>query len=425
MKKEPSVSLFELVTALSEAADLVSPVLVNHHKMVAYFSLRLGTEMGLSIENIRQTVLAGALHDIGALSIRERLEALHFEVENPYQHAETGYHLMKAFPHFSKIAEFIRFHHVWWNYGEGKEFRGHEVPIESHILHLADRISVLIHKDHQVLSQVGNIREQIVNQSEIMFHPDAIEAFKSLADKEYFWLDSVSNSIHTILKNRLEFQTVLLDLDAIIDLANIFSQIIDFRCKFTANHSSGVAASAEKLAQLAAFSERDRKMMKVAGYLHDLGKLAVPVDIINKPSGLSDEEFQIIKSHTYYTYRILEQINGFEKINSWASFHHECLDGGGYPFHLGESELCMGSRIVAVADVFTAVTEDRPYRAGMDKKSALQVLRKMADKHKLDPDVVMLLKENFEEVNVCRLLAQEVTGNEYHRILEHSDNPDI
>ncbi len=424
MKNEPTTSLFELVTGLSEAVDLVSPVLVNHHKMVAYFSLCLGSELGLSIENTSQTVLAGALHDIGALSISERLEALDFEVEHAHQHAETAYHLLKGFPPFSKIAEFIRFHHVWWNWGEGRQFRGQEVPLESHILHLADRISVLINKEHQVLSQVDNIKKHIEGQSQRMFNPDIVGAFNSLAGKEFFWLDAVSNSISSILSNRIKIKTIQLDLDAIINLADIFSQIIDFRCQFTANHSSGVAVCAERLAQLAAFSEHDCKMMRVAGYLHDLGKLAVPVDILNKPSGLSDEEFQIIKSHTYYTYRILEKICGFEKINSWASFHHECLDGGGYPFHLGEPDLSMGSRIMAAADVFTAIMEDRPYRAGMDEGSALRVLQKMVDNNKLDAGVVTLLKCNFEEINRYRLSAQEVSGNRYHRIVGQSEHPD-
>jgi len=425
LENEPATSLFELVTGLSDAVDLVSPALVNHHKMVAYFSLCLGTELGLTIENISQTVLAGALHDIGGLSITERLEALDFEVEHAHQHAETAYQLLKGFPPFSKIAEFVRFHHVWWNWGEGRQFRGQAVPIESHILHLADRISVLIDKERQVLSQVNDIRKQIEDQSQRMFNPEIIEAFKSLAGKEFFWLDSVSGSISSILSNRIQITTVKLDLDAIIDLANIFSQIIDFRCKFTANHSSGVAACAERLAELAAFSEHDCKKMKVAGYLHDLGKLAVPVDILNKPSGLSAEEFQIIKSHTYYTYRILETICGFEKINSWASFHHECLDGGGYPFHLSEPDISTGSRIMAVADVFTALMEDRPYRAGMEKESAMDILQKMADNHKLDAGVVSLLKCNVEVVNKCRLSAQEVTGNKYHLILEQAENPEF
>lgn len=424
MINEPQISLFELVTCLSEATDLVSPALTDHHKQVAYISLCLGKELGLSPENISQLVIAGAFHDIGALSLKERLDALQFELEDPYQHthAETGYYLLKLFSPLSQIAEVIRFHHVYWNWGKGKQFRGQKVPIESHILHLADRVSVLIDKQREVLSQVSNISEQIENQSGKMFNPGLVEAFTSLANKEFFWLDLVSKSIGSILSNQLSLKTVRLDLDSILDLVNIFSHIIDFRCEFTANHSSGVAACSEKLAALAGLSTLDCRMMKVAGYLHDLGKLAIPVDILNKPSTLTREEFNVVKSHSYYTYRTLESINGFEKINSWASFHHECLDGSGYPFGLGESSLSTGSRIIAVADVFTALMENRPYRAGMDKENALRILQQMVNKGKLDKAIVSMLKLNFEELNLCRLSAQEVIDKEYRRIWKQTEH---
>lgn len=420
MITEPHVSLLELATSLSNAADLVSPAVVNHHKRVAYISLRLGIELGLSTENINDLAIAGALHDIGALSLKERLDALHFEVEDPYSHAEKGFYLLNLFKPFSKIAEYVRFHHIAWSQGEGAWFQEHKVPLESHILHLADRVAVLINPRKEILSQVTDICSLIEKQAGKMFNPEVVDALKSLSDKECFWLDCISDSISTISSNLLKFKSVELNLDGILDLANLFSVIVDFRCRFTANHSSGVAACAERLASLAGFSESDCKMMRVAGYLHDLGKLAVPVEILNKPSKLTKEEFQIIKSHTYYTYRILEPIKGFEVINSWASFHHECLDGSGYPFHLSDSDLDSGSRIMAVADVFTALTEDRPYRSGMNKADVLKIFRQMIDKKAVDSRVVSLLELNYEDVNFCRLAAQEVLREEY-KLLKQSE----
>ena len=413
MTTEPKVSLLELVTSLSNAADLISPAVVNHHKQVAYIALRLGTELGLPKENISDLVIAGSLHDIGALSLRERIEALNFEIEDPYDHAEKGFHLLSVFKPFSKIAEYVRFHHTIWNCGDGAWVDNHKVPLESHILHLADRVAVSIDSRQEVLGQVTDVCSLIENQNGRMFNPNVVDALRSLSHKECFWLDCVSDSIGTILSNLIEFKSVQLNLDGILALANIFSVIVDFRCRFTANHSSGVAACAEKLAGLAGFSKHDSKIMKVAGYLHDLGKLAVPVEILNKPSSLTTAEFQIIKSHTYYTYRILEPITGFEIINSWASFHHEYLNRSGYPFHHGEAELSLGSRIMGVADVFTALSEDRPYRAGMDKENAMKIIRQMVNDKAFDADVVALLKDNYEDVNLCRLAAQDILRKEY------------
>ena len=97
---------------------------------------------------------------------------------------------------------------------------------------------------------------------------------------------------------------------------------------------AGVAAAARKLAELSGMNETDCKKMAIAGYLHDVGKLRVPNSILEKPGKLTDEEFNIIKEHTYYTRWILKDVDGFEKIANWAAFHHEKLNGKGYPFHL-------------------------------------------------------------------------------------------
>lgn len=420
MTTEPHVSLLELVTSLSNAADLISPAVVNHHKQVAYIALRLGTELGLSKENIGNLVIAGSLHDIGALSLKERIEALNFELDDPYNHAEKGFYLLNLFKPFSKIAEYVRFHHTIWNGGDGAWVNNQKVPLESHILHLADRVAVSIDSRKEVLGQATDICSLIEQQNGKMFNPDVVDALKSLSGKECFWLDCVSDSIGRILSNLIEFKSFQLSLDGILALANIYSVIVDFRCRFTANHSSGVAVCAEKLAGLSGFSKHDTRMMKVAGYLHDLGKLAVPIEILNKPSSLTKEEYQIIKSHTYYTYRILEPITGFETINSWASFHHEYLNGSGYPFHHGETELSLGSRIMVVADVFTALSEDRPYRAGMDKENCLGIIRQMVNNKALDADVAALLEDNYEDFNLCRLAAQDISQKEY-KVLKQSE----
>lgn len=154
-------------------------------------------------------------------------------------------------------------------------------------------------------------------------------------------------------------------------------------------------------------------MMKIAGYLHNLGKLAVPLEILEKAAKLTEDEFNIIKSHTFYTCRILETISNLDVINTWASFYHERLDGKGYPFHHKGEDLSLGSRIMAVADVLTAVTEDRPHRKGMPSDGALQVLRQMAESSVLDSYVVSTLRLYYDEVNSVRIAARAAASKEY------------
>ena len=418
MIKEPQVHLFDLAMCLSSAMDLVSPVLVNHHKQVAHIAFSIGVTLGLTREERNELALAGLLHDSGALSAKDRLNTLQFELVGPHKHAEAGYLLLKNFEPLSTVALLVRYHHVPWNEGTGSEFKGRQVPMGSHILHLADRIAVLINKQQQVLGQVKTICDKVEEQSGRMFVPRLVDAFKSLANKESFWLDATSESITSVLRRSSELQTVELDMKGILGLTNLFRQIIDYRCRFTATHSSGVAASAEALARLAGFSERECRMMKVAGYLHDLGKLAVPAEILEKPARLTKDEFNIIRSHSFHTYRTLESISDFDIINAWGAFHHERLDGNGYPFHIEGDDLPAGSRIMAVADVFTAITEDRPYRKGIPNDSALHVLQQMADNSALDSNIVSLLKLHLDDINSFRIAAQAASVEEYQELLQ-------
>ncbi|AZR73977.1 phosphohydrolase [Anoxybacter fermentans] len=413
MIKELHVSLFDIIICLSDALDLISPAVINHHKRVAYIALNIAAEMGLSKEEQTGLIIAGILHDIGAFSLKERLSSLNFELDFPHQHAEKGYFLLKIFEPFARVAPLVRYHHVPWNNGEGSKFKGESVPLGSHILHLADRIDALINKQQEVLGQVKEICEKINQYSGELFIPDLVEVFNRLAEKEYFWLDAVSSSINQVLARKARFITVGLDLEELLNLTRLFSRIIDFRSRFTATHSSGVAATAEALAKIMGMSKRECMMMRIAGYLHDLGKLAVPAEILEKPGKLTGDEFNIIKGHTFYTYRILENVGGLEEINTWASFHHERLDGKGYPFHHKADDLSLGARIMAVADVFTAITEDRPYRKGMTKDKALHVLKKMVNNSALDPMIVSSLIKNYEEINSIRIAAQITASKEY------------
>ena len=97
MIKEPQIPLFDLIMCLSDAVDLVSPAVADHHKQVAYIAYSIGAELDLPMKERNELVLAGSLHDIGALSLKERIDLLQFEFENPHLHAGVGYFLLNLF----------------------------------------------------------------------------------------------------------------------------------------------------------------------------------------------------------------------------------------------------------------------------------------------------------------------------------------
>lgn len=224
------------------------------------------------------------------------------------------------------------------------------------------------------------------------------------------------NATQENLKN-YQLPDIELNLSEILGAAKFIEKIIDFRSRFTATHSSGVSAVAEELARTAGFTENECCMIKIAGYLHDLGKLAIPAEIIEKPGKLTKQEYEIVRNHVYYSYHILKNIKGFEEINRTASFHHERLNGKGYPFGLTGDMLSPSARIMCVADVFTAITEDRPYRKGMDSGSAMAVLFGMAQRDEVDSEIVSCLEKNYDRINNARIEAQISAVKEYQKLL--------
>jgi putative nucleotidyltransferase with HDIG domain len=170
--------------------------------------------------------------------------------------------------------------------------------------------------------------------------------------------------------------------DAAIDrIAGAFADIVDAKSPYTGSHSKHVAVVAEGVAVRMGLEPSDVIDVRRAGLLHDLGKLGVPNMILDKPARLEPAEFEIIKRHPELTLRILSQIPTFASVAELAACHHERLDGRGYFRGLTAPGIALGARIVAVADVWEALTADRPYRSAMPLDSALAIMSEESGDH--------------------------------------------
>jgi len=417
MYLEGDFSVFDFASSISEAIDLVYPALSNHHKKVAYISYSIAKEMDLPDSEIMDIVLAAILHDIGAFSVSERMCVVNafFDDVAHNQHALIGSRLLQDCKPLDNAAHIIKYHHA--HYTEAA--RG--IPLGSYIVHLADRLSLLLNEGSEILEQVPEIIEKIEENKEA-FHPDTMEALRSLVKLEYFWIEACTVSMSYGLPTRLLKMKEVMNLDVLKSFASVFSRIIDFRSRFTATHSSGVAAVALELATISGFSVRECRMVEIAGYLHDLGKLTIPTEILEKNCALTCEEFNEMRKHSYYTYIILNKIKGFEQISTWAAYHHEKLNGDGYPFHVKGDDFSKLARIIAVSDIVTAITEDRPYRLGMDSIKAISILRGMVEEGAIDKSIVDLVEENFHRINFVRKAAQEKAFSEYSALSRITDS---
>jgi HD-GYP domain-containing protein (c-di-GMP phosphodiesterase class II) len=411
------VELYPLLSSIANATDLISPILADHHKKVSFIAATLGQTLGLAGPDVQLLAMAGVVHDIGGLSIRRRLDSFEIEVQDPDLHTVPGYVLLSSFPPFAELARLVRFHHVYWRHGQGREHRGEPVPLLGHLLHLADRIAVQLDPRREILNQKDEIIHSIVGRSGEMFVPGQVEAFREAAGKEVFWFDLTSPEICDILRERLHLGELRLNREELPGLAELFRKIIDFRSRFTSTHSSGVAAVGVELAAKCGFDRNSRDQMLLAGLLHDVGKLVVPAEILAKHAPLTSEDFAVIRKHPYCSAWILGGLEGFDEISQWAALHHERLDGSGYPYRPPAAELPAGARILATADTFTALTEDRPYRCAMSASGTDQIMQNMAVHNKLDPDYVAMIHDHLEEFNHLRQTSQAAANADHQRFL--------
>lgn len=408
-----------LLAALARVMNMVNPDVERHHERTAYLAFLMARQMGLSRDDTLLAVYSGLLHDIGAVLVEKPLSMQDVE-QDALAVSRAGTQMLSDLPHFERISQVIAFCQCSWRLIE-KVFGGYDDEEEmllmriASVVHLADVASVMLDPDVPVLNQTQKVRKVVADSAGTEFAPEACEAFLEVTNAEFVWMDVLHNPEFVLLLTG-EIQSVTLEEAAAY--TRLASRIIDFRSSFTAMHSAGVAASAKALAQLAGMSYDECMMMEIAGNLHDIGKLKVPRAILEKSGRLTDEEFNIIKEHPYYTRLMLRDIDGFDNIANWAGFHHEKLNGYGYPFHLGAGDLDLGSRILSVADIFSAITEVRPYRAGMDRERALGVMDDNVNAGGIDGDMVALLAENYSDVDAVRDEASRSEGARYFASLD-------
>lgn len=415
----PRIPLHRLVLSLSEALDHISPFVADHQLRVAYMSTRTARLMGLRGQRLRDVFHAGALHDIGLIRAENRVRAVaNNDLENLGWHSEAGYELLKDNEFFAEAATIILHHHATWADGQNDAIQGESVPLASHILALTDAVDRSIQRDVPILHQTKDLVKGILQERGKAFCPDCVDAFHEVCRSPAFWLDATSKRVYAILNREIDWPTLTIDETAVEGIAQIFGRIVDGLSPWTGAHSAGVTAAAVALAERLNFSPREQVLMRAAAYLHDLGKITVPSKILDKQGKLTEEEWSILQGHTYYTFRILDTIGGMPQISEWAAFHHERLDGKGYPFGHAAKDLTLGARIMAVADTFTAITEDRPYRKGMDKEEALGVLTKLVANGGLDGQVVKTLLRDFDVLDAIRRKEQAAYSVKQRRLIQ-------
>lgn len=395
------VDLRLVVHALSDALDLVGVNDVHHGKRVGVMSVDILRQLGEREEVQQRAFDAGLVHDIGVSSTDLHNQLVEdFDWEGAEDHAVRGDELLRSFAPLATLAPVILKHHTHWSLLKQQPYGPDERM--ANLIFLTDRIDVLAAVamlNNCLQQQVPVIRERIAEQSGEMFDPELVDAFLEASKRDAFWLalepDAIRDTMDDLARTA---RPVATDLATLRDLAKLFSHVVDAKSRFTVEHSEGVARLAHCLGELAGLDAETAGKMEIAGLLHDIGKLRIPDALLEKRGPLEAHERRQMASHAFETHRILSRIPGFQDIANWAAFHHEIPDGEGYPFRLQGDQLSLEARLLRAADIFQAMSQDRPYRQSLPAEAVLAHMKGLLEAGKLDAPIYELIEAHLGEL---------------------------
>jgi len=281
-----------------------------------------------------------------------------------------------------------------WN-GGGKPdgLAGQTIPVYARIALLAQVIDVF-HTAGGRQAALDEARERAGQ----WFDPQQVQAFASVAAREDFWATlaspGIDRAVLALEPGRFE---VPLDEEYLDDIAAAFGQVVDSKSPYTSGHSARVALYTDLIGEALDFGPERRRWLKRGALLHDVGKLGVSNSVLDKAGSLNDEEWAAVRQHAALTESILSRIAAFSELAVVAGAHHERLDGGGYPRGLKAADITTETRIITTADIFDAITAERPYRGAIPIPQALEMMAKTVGTA-LDPDCFDALKRAMANV---------------------------
>ncbi|MBU6258587.1 MAG: HD domain-containing protein [Burkholderiales bacterium] len=258
----------------------------------------------------------------------------------------------------------------WDGRGRPEGLAGTRIPLASRIALLAQVVDVFHSASGATAAQA-----ELRRRSGRWFDPALVRAFESVAADPGFWRVLAAPAVDAAVR-ALEppGRSVALDDDYLDDIATAFGQVVDSKSPYTRGHSERVARYADAIASRLDVAAPRRRWLRRAALLHDLGKLGVSNAVLDKPAALDAAEWAEVRLHPGHTEAILGRIEAFGELASVAGAHHERLDGGGYPRGLAGDAIRLETRIITVADIFDAISAQRPYRAAVPLPRTLEMM---------------------------------------------------
>lgn len=394
----------DVIIILKTMLNKLDDRLVDHGERVAYLCLELMRYMNVPREEYLHVAKLALLHDIGAYKTDDVDSLLSFESEDVWEHAVYGYLFLSRMSPLKKNADCVLYHHM--SYAKLIETDCSNKKVAS-LIHLCDRIDVAIKQETPLTS--------LLHQSG-QFDPTQVKAFETL-NKNQFLIHTLEDKSYQDKMNDL-YQTIYLGEDERRGYLEMLAYSIDFRSEFTVLHTITTTAIAIELGKQYQLSSVEMDKLYYAALLHDIGKGAIPISILEKQGKLDDKETQLMQRHVSITEEILKGYIQTDVLHM-AARHHEKLDGSGYPKHLTKKELTLCDRIIAIADILSALLGKRSYKEKFSIPKAISIIEEMAEEGKIDPDIVHVFATHHKEIMIQVDHNTEKIKQLYADMLEH------
>lgn len=407
---------YSVIKIIEKTLNYVDPRLVNHGKRVSYLVYNALKRYGKYKDDIiGKVVLLALLHDIGAYKTEEIDKMVQFETERVWEHSVYGYLFIKNFTPLSEFAPIILFHHA--NCRELMHLTP-DMRELAQIIYIADRIDVLYQTSDL---DVKTFKEHFDIRRDTQFYSHLLDLF---------FYDGFKNSLNGInddeqFNNILYYNINAKDTEAFIQMT-VFS--IDFKSAQTVTHTIAVACVSNYLSKFIDIDPEEKEWLYTGAMLHDLGKISTPPEILEKTERLTGVETEIMRKHVLITEEILK--DEIDEVCIQLSIrHHEKLNGTGYPYGLKASNLTTAQRLIAVADIFSALYGTRTYKKSFTKKEITDILKGMAKHGYIDEyitsTVIKKLNRIINEVKKTSepiLKVYDQIQEEFTELLEKANN---
>lgn len=400
-----SKDVYEIIR---KTLSIINARIMNHGEITGYILYKmLQCEQSYSEQELVDYTMLGILHDIGLYKEENVKKVTDFETKNLWPHSIYGFLFLKYLSPMDDKAEIVLYHHLDYNRYDLIQSKYKHI-IEC--LNLADKMDTFLHLKEENLE-----KDYFHVYRDIKFSGAALDLFHR-AENRY---GITANLVNGTYKDEL---AELLAKRAFSEqykkgFLEMLVYTIDFRSEHTVVHTLATVNFAQQIGRLMRLGGKDLRDLYYGALLHDLGKIAIPLSILESTGRLSDEEMKVMKAHVRITEMILEGVVD-DAVLQIAVRHHEKLDGSGYHKGLTEEQLTWPQQIVAVADILSALYGKRSYKDSFSSDLIKKIMTEDADNHKINKTAVDTLLRNYDQVIAEFEKEKENTIGMYLKIKE-------